>query len=43
MRLGLDHPASGAPMSWEAPLPDDLAGLIECLRAEVRVAPGVVT
>jgi 23S rRNA pseudouridine1911/1915/1917 synthase len=40
IRLGLDHPASGLPMSWKAPLPDDLAGLIERFRDEARAAPG---
>ncbi len=28
-RLGLNHPASGAPCAWEAPLPADLAALLE--------------
>ncbi len=27
-RLAFDHPASGAPVVWEAPLPDDFAGLL---------------
>lgn len=40
IRLGLDHPASGANLSWEAPLPDDLAGLIERFREEARGAQG---
>lgn len=39
MRLGLIHPASRAPMEWEAPLPDDLAGLLDALRvAEEKAA-----
>ena len=31
-RLALRHPASGEEMSWEAPLPDDFAQLLESLR-----------
>ncbi|MBU0602515.1 MAG: 23S rRNA pseudouridine(1911/1915/1917) synthase RluD [Gammaproteobacteria bacterium] len=31
-RLGLVHPLSGAEVSWEVALPDDMARLIECLR-----------
>ncbi|HEX7328921.1 MAG TPA: RluA family pseudouridine synthase [Casimicrobiaceae bacterium] len=33
-RLELDHPATGARMRFDAPLPPDLAGLIDALRAE---------
>ena len=32
-RLGLLHPQSGEAMEWEAPLPQDFADLLECLRA----------
>ncbi len=32
-RLELRHPATGAPLVLEAPLPDDMAGAIEALRA----------
>ncbi len=39
-RLGLGHPESGEPSSFEAPLPDDLAGLIECFRAEAGIGQG---
>lgn len=28
-RLGLNHPASGQPCEWQAPLPDDFAGLLQ--------------
>lgn len=31
-RLGLLHPANGASLSWEAPLPQDMAQLLENLR-----------
>lgn len=31
-RLALDHPGSGERMSWHAPLPDDMAALLACLR-----------
>jgi 23S rRNA pseudouridine1911/1915/1917 synthase len=31
-RLALRHPASGAEMSWESPLPDDFAQLLDSLR-----------
>ena len=27
-KLGLNHPASGQPCEWQAPLPDDFAGLL---------------
>ncbi len=33
-RLTLEHPGSGETLSWEAPLPDDMARLIETLRRE---------
>jgi len=32
VRLGLQHPRSGEPMEWEAPLPDDFQALLETLR-----------
>jgi 23S rRNA pseudouridine1911/1915/1917 synthase len=32
-RLALVHPATGAEMSWEAPLPADFAALLDMLRA----------
>jgi 23S rRNA pseudouridine1911/1915/1917 synthase len=31
-RLGLLHPASGEPMQWEAPLPADMADLLQALQ-----------
>ncbi|MEW5786881.1 MAG: 23S rRNA pseudouridine(1911/1915/1917) synthase RluD [Pseudomonadota bacterium] len=33
VRLGLVHPASGAPMEWEAPPPPDFASLLTALEA----------
>ncbi len=33
-RLALIHPASGARRAWQAPLPEDMAGLITALRAD---------
>jgi 23S rRNA pseudouridine1911/1915/1917 synthase len=38
-RLGLIHPASGAAMSWSAPLPDDLAGLLRSLGSSAAREP----
>ena len=41
-RLSLHHPISGAPLSWNAPLPTDLAALLETLAADAdptAVAP----
>jgi 23S rRNA pseudouridine1911/1915/1917 synthase len=32
-RLGLVHPASGAPMQWEAPVPADMLELLRALKA----------
>ena len=32
--LELIHPRSGKPMSWSAPLPDDMARLLDDLRHE---------
>jgi len=32
--LGLDHPASGAPVRFESALPADLTDLLQCLREE---------
>lgn len=34
LRLGLSHPHSGEWMAWEAPLPEDLAALLELLRED---------
>jgi 23S rRNA pseudouridine1911/1915/1917 synthase len=33
MRLVLDHPVSGEPMSFEAPMPEDIGALVGVLRA----------
>jgi 23S rRNA pseudouridine1911/1915/1917 synthase len=30
--LGLDHPLTGEPMRWEAPIPEDLSELLRLLR-----------
>jgi len=35
-RLELAHPDSAAPMAWEAPLPADMARLIDILRADAQ-------
>jgi 23S rRNA pseudouridine1911/1915/1917 synthase len=35
-RLGLVHPATGKFMRWEAPIPHDMAELLEALRADVH-------
>jgi 23S rRNA pseudouridine1911/1915/1917 synthase len=35
-RLGFEHPASGETVSWEAPLPDDFAGLLEPLAVDTE-------
>lgn len=32
MRLGIEHPANGKSMTFEAPLPQDLAGALDALR-----------
>jgi 23S rRNA pseudouridine1911/1915/1917 synthase len=34
LRLGLEHPAHGTAMRWDAPLPPDFAALLEHLRAQ---------
>jgi 23S rRNA pseudouridine1911/1915/1917 synthase len=34
VRLSLQHPASGEVLTWEAPLPEDFAALLEALRAD---------
>ena len=31
-KLTLNHPISGELMSWKAPLPDDMLGLLEVLK-----------
>lgn len=31
-RLGFDHPATGEPVAWEVPVPDDMQRLLEQLR-----------
>ncbi|ALP52858.1 RNA pseudouridine synthase [Candidatus Tenderia electrophaga] len=33
-RLGLEHPASGEPLEWQAPLPDDMVRLLEVLQQD---------
>ena len=33
-RLELNHPVSGEPMSWQAPLPEDMAGLLDALEVD---------
>lgn len=38
-RLELEHPLSGAPMVWEAPLPEDLVELLAQLRADRAAHP----
>ncbi|MGD2112353.1 MAG: RNA pseudouridine synthase, partial [Gammaproteobacteria bacterium] len=35
-RLELQHPASGATVGWEAPLPEDMALLIKVLREDAE-------
>ncbi|MEW5889551.1 MAG: 23S rRNA pseudouridine(1911/1915/1917) synthase RluD [Pseudomonadota bacterium] len=35
-RLELVHPATGQPLGWEAPLPQDFARLLDALRAQQR-------
>ena len=35
-RLGFEHPLSGEHMSWQAPLPDDMAALIEACREDAK-------
>ncbi len=32
-RLGLEHPATGVYVEWDAPLPEDMADLLRCIRA----------
>lgn len=40
-QLGLQHPVTGAPMVWQVPLPEDLAGLIQILNGGVALdVPG---
>lgn len=35
-RLGLDHPASGRAMEWEAPLPGDMVHLLDVLQQDAE-------
>jgi 23S rRNA pseudouridine1911/1915/1917 synthase len=35
-RLGLSHPLTGEAMSWESPLPDDMAKLMQVLREDAE-------
>jgi 23S rRNA pseudouridine1911/1915/1917 synthase len=39
-RLALQHPGSGEPVSWEAPVPPDMQELIEALREDAGQAAG---
>jgi 23S rRNA pseudouridine1911/1915/1917 synthase len=39
-RLALQHPGSGEPVSWEAPVPLDMQELIEALREDAGQAAG---
>jgi hypothetical protein len=34
-RLSLPHPATGAPMTFEAPIPDDLGAIARALIGDV--------
>ena len=36
-RLRLLHPASGEPMEWSAPLPEDMVNLLACLAEDAKV------
>ncbi|MGM0475790.1 MAG: 23S rRNA pseudouridine(1911/1915/1917) synthase RluD [Pseudomonadota bacterium] len=38
-RLGLNHPRSGAPLEWRAPLPDDMHTLLAALAGSGRMDP----
>ena len=33
-RLALEHPATGEPMGWQAPLPDDMQSLLDALESD---------
>lgn len=35
-RLGLEHPATGEQLEWEAPLPDDMAELLNALQEDTQ-------
>ncbi|MDH4286926.1 MAG: pseudouridine synthase, partial [Gallionella sp.] len=35
-RLALEHPASGEPMEWQAPLPEDMTRLLQNIRRIVH-------
>ncbi len=35
-RLGFEHPLSGEPVSWQAPLPDDMAVLLDACREDSK-------
>jgi 23S rRNA pseudouridine1911/1915/1917 synthase len=37
-RLGFDHPVTGQFMSWDAPVPDDMAQLLEACRTDAESA-----
>ena len=39
-RLALQHPGSGEPVSWEAPVPPDMQELVEALREDAGQAAG---
>lgn len=33
-KLGLEHPITGEPLSWEVPIPEDMASLLDVLRED---------
>jgi len=35
-RLGLEHPATGEPMEWQADIPQDMQALLDCLREDMH-------
>jgi 23S rRNA pseudouridine1911/1915/1917 synthase len=39
-RLALAHPTTGRALEWEAPLPDDMAGLLSALDRDQRLGEG---
>ena len=41
VKLSIAHPITGEMMTWQAPIPDDMAAMTEALRADTKANPNI--
>jgi 23S rRNA pseudouridine1911/1915/1917 synthase len=41
VKLSIAHPITGELMTWQAPIPDDMAAMTEALRADTKANPNI--